>query len=88
MATAKEIAEWMVEQVANGKYLYQESVAHNIALTFGKEFTYHNNNGNLAIGKNVLKEFRKLTEGTVIWIKGERAWRLRNPHDKPGRQQE
>jgi hypothetical protein len=33
---------------------------------------YENENGNLAINRQVLKEFRKLTEKTVVWERGVR----------------
>ena len=87
MVTATEVAQWMVEEVSDGLNLYQDTVVHDIASRFGDEFTYFNANGNLAIRQDVLKEFRKLTEGTVIWDKSERAWRLREKRDSPGRQQ-
>ena len=46
-----------------------------IEQTCGEEHVYTNKNGNFAISKDVLKEFRKLTEGKVKWERGERAWR-------------
>ncbi len=66
--------------------LYQESIVHDIATEFGEEFTYLNANGNLSIDKKVLREFRKLTEATVVWKRGDRMWRKRMESDPPGRQ--
>jgi hypothetical protein len=77
--TAKQIAEWMSEQFKQDCYLYQETVVYEIAEKFGEEFTYDNQNGNLAIRKDVLSVFRTLTEGSVIWERGERRWRKREP---------
>ncbi|MBY4589406.1 DUF6953 family protein [Rhizobium redzepovicii] len=80
--TARQIAEWMVEQMSGKGYLYQEVIVYQIIKVWGKEWTYRNNNGNPAISKDVLKEFRKLTEETVVWERGERAWRPKRPNDK------
>ena len=88
MATAKDVATWMAEQVKDGDLMYQETIVYDIDEKFGDEFTYINDNGNMAISKNVLKEFNKLTANTVVWLRSDRAWRLREEHDDPGRQQE
>jgi hypothetical protein len=88
VATAKDVAKWLAEQVADGQLMYQETVVYEIAEKFGDGFTYANDNGNMAIDKHVLKEFNKLTADTVVWLRSDRAWRMREDHDKPGRQQE
>ncbi len=87
-ATAEEVAKWMLGQLQAQKYLYQEEVVADIADKFGDEFTYDNQNGNPAISRAVLAEFRKLTEKTVVWERGERCWRLREQFDEKGRGQE
>lgn len=73
--TADDIAEWMLVEIEAKKWLYQETVVYHIRKTFGEEFVYQNASGNLAIGKNVLKSFKKLTTGVVVWERGEKAWR-------------
>ena len=89
MATAKDVAKWMLDQLEGGQYLYQEMVVYKIKSEFGDDFTYLNANGNLAIGKDVLKEFRKLSEGIVVWERGEKAWRrVRDNEEYKGRQTE
>jgi len=85
--TPKDVAEWMLEELKKDKYLYQETVVYDIAEKFGDEFTYTNDNGNLAIDKKVLDAFRKISETTVIWERGTRMWRFREDYDEPGRQQ-
>lgn len=85
--TAHEVAKWMLEELRRVKYLYQETIIYMISSKFGDQFTYYNDNGNLAIDKKVLSEFRKLTRDSVIWERGERMWRFREKHDDPGRQQ-
>jgi hypothetical protein len=86
--TAADVAAWMFQEAQKSHRLYQETAVMRIRKQFGDEFSYRNTNGNYAIGKDVLKEFKKLSEDTLIWERGERAWRPRKPHDKPGRQQE
>ena len=89
MATAKDVAQWMFDHFETQKYLYQESVVYKIKSQFGPDFVYKNENGNLAIGKDVLKEFRKISEGKVVWERGDRAWRrLRSNESYKGRQVE
>lgn len=89
MTTAKDIAQWMFDHFETQKYLYQESVVYKIKSQFGSDFVYKNENGNLAIGKDVLKEFRKISEGKVVWERGDRAWRrLRSDESYRSRQVE
>lgn len=87
-ATPATIAQWMLQQLETTPWLYQEMVVYKIRSQFGQAFVYNNANGNLAIRKDILAAFRKLTGDSVIWERGTRAWRKRRPHDKAGRQQE
>jgi hypothetical protein len=86
MATAREVAEFMVKELELQTYLYQETVVYRIMETFGEGFTGSNTNGNPCINPDVLKEFNKLTPN-VVWDRSSRYWRIREPYDKPGRQQ-
>ncbi|MGO7484071.1 hypothetical protein ACCT28_23005 [Rhizobium ruizarguesonis] len=72
---AKDVAEWMIEFMGQDYWLYQEIVVYEIRDRFGEDYVYLNQSGNLAISRAVLKEFRKLTEGKLVWERGERAWR-------------
>lgn len=93
-ATPESVAAWMVEQLdtpgTGGRTtrLYQETAVYEIEQRFGAAFTYLNERGNPAIDKRVLRAFRRLTEASVIWERGEKAWRYRTERDGPGRQQE
>ncbi len=87
MARPNQIAEWMASKVRTTRELHQEDVVYEIEWTFGDEFVYLNKNGNLAISKEVLKEFKKLTDGTVVWEKSDRLWRPRLPHEDPSKRQ-
>jgi hypothetical protein len=70
------------------RFLYQETVVFDIASKFGEEFTYINDSGNMAIRRDVLAAFRKVSGDGVIWERGERMWRKRESYDEPGRQQD
>lgn len=87
MPTSGDVAIWMRDKIIKEKRMYQEYVVYEIRDKFGEEFIYTNDNGNPAISKAVLKEFRKLTEDLVVWEKGERCWRLRSKHDTPSKRQ-
>ena len=78
MTTEKDVARWMLNEINNVAWLYQEIVLYKILDKFGKEYVYPNANGNFAISKKVLSEFRKLTERAVVWDRREKAWRKLN----------
>jgi hypothetical protein len=86
--TASEVAEWMLSELGEKGNLYQDEVAWRIKEKFGDVFVYDNENGNPAIAKNVLGAFRKITTDDVVWSRGERCWRKREPTDVAGRQQD
>lgn len=86
-ATSESVARWLLAKIASQRVVYQETVVYEINQTFGGDFVYVNDNGNLAIAKGVLKEFRKISPD-VVWERGERCWRMRQPNDDAGRQQE
>jgi len=81
--TPKDVARFMKSQLEEKKYLYQEEIVYEIMEKCGSEFVYTNENGNPAIDKVVLVEFRRITPN-VVWERGERCWRLREGYDTPG----
>jgi len=75
MATNLEIAQYMIDELLEKGLLYQENVVQDIHSKFGEEFIYYNENGNPAISKNVLKEFKKLKVGhNIEWDRSGRCW--------------
>jgi len=86
--SVEAVAGWMVTQLKEKNYLSQEEAVYEIGEEFGDAFTYDNESGNLAIGRDVLAAFRKLTVDDVVWDRSDRAWRWREPTDAPGRQQD
>jgi Family of unknown function (DUF6953) len=73
--TSKEVAQWMLDQMGDSDWLHQEAIAERIQMSCGEEFIYRNKNGKRGIRKAVLAEFRKLTQGQLVWVLSERAWR-------------
>ncbi|WP_136515689.1 DUF6953 family protein [Geomonas edaphica] len=83
--TPKDVAEWMLAEFKKSNELYQEDAVDQIERKFGQDFVCENQSGNTVIHPKVLKEFRKLTEGQVMWEGGDRYWRLRQKGDPAGR---
>ena len=79
-----DAASWMRDQVLADGCLYQFRAVAGIE-EFGTDLAYFNDHGNPAIDKRVLAAFRKLTESTVVWERGQKCWRLRDARDDSGR---
>ena len=88
MTTAADVASWMLGELQREKYLEQGVAVAEIERRFGEAFVYVNLSGGQSIGRDVLAEFKKLTESTVVWVRTEKAWRLRESYDEPGRRQD
>jgi hypothetical protein len=77
--TNYSVAQWLYDKIIKDKYVDQGSVVYEISKTFGDTFVYINENGNLAINKDILKEFKKLKNnmltGKIEWDRSDRAWR-------------
>lgn len=81
------VAKWMLDKITATKPLYQEEAAWEIKKEFGDGFIYDNDNGNPAIKPKLLAAFRKISSATIVWVTGEKCWRLRVPTDGLGRKQ-
>lgn len=65
----------MISEILEKGYVYQEYIVQDIQEKFGEEFVYENENGNLAISKKVLNEFKKLKEDNGIeWDRSDKSW--------------
>lgn len=83
----EKIANNMKNKIIRDRYLEQESAAIWLEQIYGKAAIYINQYGNLAINKNVLMEFERITSKTVVWDKVNKLWRLRESGDSILRQQ-
>jgi len=79
--TAKDVSAFMLERLREDGTLYQDVIVCQIQEHFGDDFVYENDNGNLAIDRGVLKEFRALTKVDVVWSRSERFWRFREDYN-------
>jgi len=77
MSTPKDVAKFMFDQIQKDKILYQREVVGQIEEVFGKDFVYLNDNGNMAVDRKVLAAFRKLCDGSVVWVRGRSYWELK-----------
>ena len=82
MIDNKKMAQWMLAQFKDG-LLYQEDVADALEKNHGFDYVTENErNGNLAISKPLLREFRKITEGKVVWDRYDKSWRMLDEGEK------
>jgi len=79
--SASDVAAFMLDRLNEDEMLYQEVVVYEIQDKFGDDFVYTNDNGNLGINRTVLSAFRRLTDGKVVWSRGERYWRFKEDFD-------
>lgn len=59
--TPVDVAQYMLDQLNQTDYLYQEEIVYDIAQKFGDEFVVERDSGNLGIALAVLRQFNKLT---------------------------
>jgi hypothetical protein len=65
--------------------LHHKTVVYHLLRSFGERFTRRNKGRNRVIATEVLCEFLKLTEDTVVWSRKRRSWRKRQAKDPAGR---
>jgi hypothetical protein len=87
MTKQQEAAEWMRATLLREEELYQEDAAMELERLFGDAATYYNDNGNVAIAREVLGIFREIGGENVVWVRQGRYWRMRQDGDEPGREQ-
>lgn len=85
--TTSDVAAWMLSTVREHGELSQNRAYYMINKLFGIGFTTVTNNGSPSIKSGVLTAFKKISENTVIWERGDKKWRPREFYDAPGRDQ-
>ena len=85
-STAEEIAiaQWMFDEFQRDGRLSQSRAVTEIRRNHGDGHLYKNKNGNWAINKTILEEFKKLGPEDRVWSRGDQIWRRRMPKDPPG----
>lgn len=84
--TPQQAADWMLERFEAKRFLYQEEAATHLLHLHDAALAYYDGNGNVCVGKGVLKLFNELTPDAV-YERAEKFWRDRLLTDLPGRQQ-
>ena len=76
MTSAIGVARWMDDEIRSAGVhgATHEDIVFEIERRFGDEFVYEKENGNSAISKAVLSEFKKVHGGSIHWERSERAW--------------
>lgn len=77
----EDVAKWMLEELTATGYLAQYYAVTEIEARFGSAFVYLNDSGKPAISRKVLTAFRRITEESVVWDRGDKSWHLRGPGD-------
>ena len=86
-ATIKSVAEWMLSLVEEQGELTQNNAYYMINKQFGTGFTTVSSNGSPSIKGSVLSAFKRISEDTIVWERGDKKWRKREFYDAPGRDQ-
>lgn len=86
-ATSADVAQWMLSAIEERGELTQNSAFYEINKQFGSGFTTISNSGIPSIKGGVLTAFKKISEDTIVWERGEKKWRKREFYDAPGREQ-
>lgn len=82
---ATEASTWMRSQLDKDGCLYQDDVVDYLVKEGAEALLRENSDGNLVLERQLLNEFRKLTQDEVVWVKPDKYWRFRVPEDEPGR---
>jgi hypothetical protein len=85
--TANNVALWMLSVIEQHGELSQNNAYYLINKQFGSGFTTVTSSGIPSIKASVLTAFKKLTEDTIVWERGEKKWRRREFYDVSGRDQ-
>jgi hypothetical protein len=70
----QEVALWLLNSVIQHGRLRQGSAAAGIRSQFGEQFLYLNENGHWAISKPVLRAFKAVGRGMVVWNRRRKRW--------------
>lgn len=77
LPTARDVAEWMLEQTEQGKFsIRREDAARRVELEFGRHFVDEDENGRLVIRRSVLGAYSLLLGKPQRRPRGSRADRV------------
>ena len=76
-ASTNSVALWMLSVVEEHGELSQNNAYYLINKQFGSGFTTVTSSGSPSIKGSVLTAFKKISENTIVWERGEKKWRKR-----------
>ena len=82
---SKVVSEWMLTKLKKDGCIYQDDVVDFLVKSKKENLLRENAAGNLVLTREILNEFRKLTETNVVWVKSDKYWRFRVAEDEPSR---
>ena len=85
--TPGDVAGWMLAVIQEQGELTQNNAFYEINKRFGRNFTTITSSGSPSIKGSVLTAFKKITDDTIVWSRGDKKWRKREFYDAPGREQ-
>ncbi|HYH75192.1 MAG TPA: hypothetical protein VD735_04500 [Candidatus Saccharimonadales bacterium] len=85
--TTTDVAQWMLSVIQEQGELTQNNAFYEINKRFGRDFTTITSSGSPSIKGGVLTAFKKITDDTIVWSRGDKKWRKREFYDAPGREQ-
>ncbi len=80
-----DIITWMLRHLVKDDCLYQDDVVDYLVKNKKEQFLRENHEGNLVLNSALLKEFKKATGESVVWVGSEFYWRYRVLEDEEGR---
>lgn len=86
-ASKNSVALWMLSVIEEHGELSQNNAYYLINKQFGSGFTTVTSSGSPSIKGSVLTAFKKISENTIVWERGEKKWRKREFYDASGRDQ-
>lgn len=73
--SAKDVAEYMLQELTKDGILYQEKLVPKIQKLFGDEFVFANAHGTFSLDRKVLREFNKIKGENILWDRDGFCWK-------------
>jgi hypothetical protein len=79
--TARDVAQWMLDEIEKHGELYKPTAVINILSIFGSEFARIDRHSQPAIHSDVLVALAELSGGTIRWNADSKSWTKRRLYD-------
>jgi hypothetical protein len=85
--SSHDVAQWMLSIIQEQGELTQNNAFYQINKLFGSGFTTVTSSGSPSIKGGVLTAFKRISDDSIVWSRGDKKWRKREFYDAPGREQ-